>query len=75
MSIQQLIKIIQDEVDDLDLRHLAPDTVFVELEGWSSLYGLILMALVSTEYNVELSGQQIRTIRTVQDLYNIISQA
>jgi acyl carrier protein len=75
MSIEQLIKVIQDEVDDLDLKNLTPDTVFVELEGWSSLYGLILMALVSTEYNVELSGQQIRTIRTVQDLYNIINQA
>lgn len=73
MPIDDLIRKIQDEVDDINLEGLRPDTVFVEIEGWSSLYGLILMALVSTEYGIDLSGKQISGIRTVQDLYDIIS--
>ncbi|MGH8493599.1 MAG: acyl carrier protein [Moraxellaceae bacterium] len=74
MNIDTLIKKIQEELDDLDLTHLGPDSIFLEIEGWSSLYGLILMALVSTEYNVELSGQQIQSIRTVRDLNNEIQK-
>lgn len=70
MSIEALIKRIQEEFDEINLENLSPDTVFLEIEGWNSLYGLILMALASTEYNVELSGEQIKNIRTVQDLYN-----
>lgn len=75
MSIDILIKKIQEEVDEINLDNLRPETVFVEIEGWSSLYGLILMALVSTEYGVDLSGKQVSTIRTVQDLYDIIANA
>lgn len=74
MNIDALINKIREELDDLDLSHLEPDTVLRDIEGWSSLYGLILMALVSTEYNVELSGQQIQGIRTVRDLYDAIQK-
>ena len=72
VAIEELISRIQEELDDLNLEHLAPATVFREIDGWTSLHGLILMALVSTEYDVELSGQQIGGIRTVQDLYEVI---
>lgn len=75
MNIDTFIKKLQEELDELDLTNLGPDSVFLEIEGWSSLYSLVLMALVSTEYNVELSGQQARTIRTVRDLYDIVSNA
>lgn len=75
MSIQALISRIQSEIDELDLESLSPETAFLEIEGWNSLYGLILMALVSTEYNVDLTGKQIQSIKTVQDLYDTISTA
>lgn len=75
MGIQDLISRIQAEIDDLNLESLSPETAFLEIEGWNSLYGLILMALVSTEYNIDLTGKQIQSIRTVQDLYDIISRA
>ena len=75
MNIETFIKRLQEELDDLALTNLEPDSVFQDIEGWSSLYSLVLMALVSTEYSVELSGQQIRSIRTVRDLYDIVSNS
>lgn len=74
MNIEFLIKKIQEELDELDLESLAPNSVFTEIEGWNSLYGLILMALVSTEFDIELSGAQIQNLRTVEDLYNIMQK-
>lgn len=75
MSIEIFIKKIQEEIDEINLENLQPDTAFLEIEGWNSLYSLILMALVSTEYNIDLSGQQIKNIRTVQELYNAMNGA
>jgi acyl carrier protein len=72
VAIEELISRIREELDDLNLEELAPTTAFREIDGWTSLHGLILMALVSTAYDVELSGQQVGRIKTVQDLYDVI---
>ena len=72
LTIDSLIAKIQEDLDDLDINTLTPDSIFRELEGWSSLHSLVLMALVATEYSVELEAEQIRDIRTVSDLYNQI---
>lgn len=75
MNIETLMQKIKEEFDQVNLEHLNPDTVFLEIEGWNSLYSLMLMAMVSTEFNVELSGQQLRNIRTVQDLYTELTSS
>lgn len=75
MNIKTLMQKIKEEFDQVNLEHLSPDTVFLEIDGWNSLYSLMLMAMVSTEFNVELSGQQLRNIRTVQDLYNELTSS
>lgn len=73
MSIETLIAKIQEDLHELQLDDLTSKTVFKELEGWNSLHGLILMALISTEYQIDLSGEQIGSVRTVQDLYDTIN--
>lgn len=75
MNIEILMQKIKEEFDQINFENLNPDTVFLEIEGWNSLYSLMLMALVSTEFNVELSGQQLKNIRTVQDLYNELASS
>lgn len=74
MTIDDLITKLQDELDDLDLTGLTPDTSFLEIEGWSSLYSLIIMALASTEYEAELSAEKMQHIKTVNDLFNAIQE-
>ena len=69
LTIDGLIKKIQEEIDEIDLSGLAPDTDIRKVEGWNSLHGLIMMALISTEYDCELTANQIQSIRTVEDLY------
>lgn len=72
MNIHEFIAALEPELDDLAPGTLQPDTVFTEIEEWSSLYGLIITAWVSTEMDVELQTEDISQIKTVSDLYNIV---
>lgn len=75
MSIDSLIQRIQSEMAELELHNLSPETEFEHIERWNSLYTLVLTAMVSRDYNVDLSGADVRRIKTIQDLYNVITSA
>jgi len=66
--IKDFITIFDDEPTDV----LTMDTVFRNIEGWSSLTALAFMALADEEYNVKIKGEDIRMAKTIEDLYNII---
>jgi acyl carrier protein len=42
---------------------------FKSFDEWDSLMALSLIAMFDSEYNVKLSGDQIRTANTLDDLY------
>lgn len=75
MNTDTLIKQLQAELDELDLSGMTGDTVFLEVAGWNSLYSLVLMAFISTEYGLDLPAESIRRIRTVNDLCHAINTA
>lgn len=72
MNIDQFTRLIEAELDEVKPGSMTPDTVFLEMNEWCSLYALILISFVSTEYDVSLSGDSLVDIRTVRDLYNYI---
>jgi acyl carrier protein len=47
--------------------------VFRNIEEWSSLIALMLIAMVDEKYNVVLTGDDIRNSNTIQDLYDKVS--
>lgn len=74
MDIQELIKHIENEFDDLPNGLLFPETSIREIEGWSSMHALILIALVDNHYDVLLTGEELKNALTVQDLFDVISK-
>lgn len=71
-SVQELIAKIEHEIEELPQGALQPDTHFRQLPEWSSMHALIIIALAETEYNVTLSGNDLRSCATVSDLHRII---
>ena len=51
----------------------AADTEFKQLEEWSSLMALSLIAMVDEEYDVTLKGDDIKNSKTIEDLFKIVS--
>lgn len=73
MEIKEFIEKFAEIFDDTDASTLAPETNFRDLDEWSSLSALGLIALADEEFDVELSGAEMRKANTIQELFDIIS--
>jgi acyl carrier protein len=71
-QIEEFVKNIEAAIEEIEPGSLAPETSFKELQHWSSMQALILMAMFETEYNVSVTGNQLRNCNTVQDLFNLL---
>lgn len=69
-SLEQFIKFFAEQFDDTDVELINAQTKFHELEEWSSLVGLSVIAMVDEEYEVALKGDDVSSSVTVEDLYN-----
>ena len=58
-------------IDVANVESLTPETEFRELDEWSSLAALSLIAMFDEEYNVTVNGTAIREAETIEDLYNL----
>ena len=72
MEIKDFIEKFAEQFDDTDASEIKTETVFKELDEWSSLIALSVIAMVDEEYEVTLKGEDIRNSTTVEDLFNAV---
>lgn len=72
MELKDFIENFADQFDDTDASEIQAETVYKELDEWSSLIALSIIAMADEEYDVTLKGDDIRGAVTVEDLYNIV---
>ena len=72
MSIQDFLKNFASQFDETDASLFTPSTVFKDLDEWSSLIALSIIAMVDEEYGATLKGDDIRSANTIEDLFNIV---
>lgn len=72
MEIKEFIEKFAEIFDDTDASSLTPDTRFKELEEWSSLSALGLLALADEEFDVELKADDVRGANTIAEIFETI---
>ncbi len=72
MTVQEFIKHIEDEFDDVKPGVLQPDSNFRDVFEWNSINALILIAMVKTEYDVTLTADDLVKSKTVNDIYSLV---
>ena len=72
MEIQEFIKAIEEEFVDVAPGTLTPETRFRELEGWSSMLALILIARIDSDHDVTISAEELASVNTVNELYDMV---
>lgn len=72
MEIKDFIANFIDQFDETDPSEIKAETVFHDLEEYSSLIALSIIAMVDEEYDVQLKGDDMRSAVTVEDLFNIV---
>jgi acyl carrier protein len=72
MEISIFLQSFIDILDDTDVTLIQAETVFRDLEEWDSLTALSLIAMADEEYSVKLTGDDIKSSNTLQDVFEII---
>ena len=72
MELKDFIENFAAQFDDTDASEIKADTVFKELDEWSSLIALSVIAMVDEEYDVTLQGDDMRAANTIEELYQIV---
>lgn len=70
MNIQEFIENFAAQFDETDEALFTAETRFRELDEWSSLTALSIIAMVDDEYDVIIKGNDIINSTTIQDLYD-----
>ena len=69
-TLDEFVALFAEQFDDTDASEIKADTVFHDLDEWSSLIGLSVIAMVDEEFDVALKGDDVKNSITVEDLYN-----
>lgn len=72
MEIKEFIQNFADQFDDTDASEFTNNTVFHDLDEYSSLIALSIIGMVDEEYGVTLSGNEMKSAVTIEDLYHIV---
>jgi len=72
MEIKDFIKNFAAQFDDTDISEFKPETVFHELDEYSSLIALTIIGMVDDEYNVTIGAEEMSSAVTIEDLFNIV---
>ncbi|MCE5345938.1 MAG: acyl carrier protein [Bacteroidales bacterium] len=60
--------------DEVPTEAITMNTVLRAIEGWSSLVGLSIIAMADQEYGVEIDDVDLRGIKTVGELFDLIQK-
>lgn len=71
-NLQEFVALFAELFDDTDPCEITATTVFHDLDEWSSLIGLSVIAMAVEEFGVVLMGDDVKNSVTVEDLYNRI---
>lgn len=72
MEIKEFIEHFAEQFDDTELSEFKPETVFHELDEYSSLIALTIIGMVDDEYGITIGAEEMSAAVTIEDLYNTV---
>ncbi len=70
MDLNEFISNFAEQFDETDASEIKANTVFKDLNEWSSMIALSVIAMIDAEYDVQVKGTDIRDSNTIEDLFN-----
>ncbi len=72
IELSAFVQHFAEQFENTDPALITETTEFRTLKEWDSLIALSLIAMADEEYDVKLTGDDIRTSKTVADIYEKI---
>lgn len=72
MELNEFVAHFAEQFEETEASVFTPELKFRELEEWSSMMGLAIIAMVDDEYDVALKGADMKAANTIAELYDIV---
>ena len=72
MTLDEFVSAFAAEFDETPEDQFKADTEFKTLDEWSSLTALSIIAMVDEEFDKRITGADLRSVSTIEELYNLI---
>ena len=72
MKINEFLENMEEVLEDTDVKLIKAESIFRDFEEWDSMAALSLIAMADQEYEVKLSGDDIKSSNTLEDIFKII---
>lgn len=73
MELNEFVANFAEQFDDTDPSEITASCVFHDLDEWSSLVGMSVLALAKTQYGKAITGAELKACVTVEDVFNLIN--
>jgi len=74
MEIKEFIEKLEVEFEEIEKGTLSFETNFRDIDEWSSMHALIIIALIDVEFDVIVGGEDLVKMNTIQDLFDFVQQ-
>ena len=72
MELKAFVADFADQFDETELDEFKPETVYRDLDEWSSLNGLAILNMIDKKYSVKITASEIKETTTIEDVYNLV---
>lgn len=72
MVIKEFIEQFAGQFYDTELNEFKPETVFHDLDEYTSLIALSIILMIDEEYGVSIDANEMATAVTIEDLFNTV---
>lgn len=73
-SFEEFVALFAEQFDDTDVNEFKAETRFRDIDEWSSIIGLSIIAMVDEEFEVALKADDMKKATTIRDLYDIVKE-
>jgi len=72
MELKAFVADFADQFDETELDEFKPETVYRDLDEWSSLNGLAILNMIDKKYGVKITASEIKETTTIEDVFNLV---
>ena len=74
INVDKFTRDFEAALEDVEPNSLSPLTRFrEEIESWDSLAALSALAMLDSEYNVQITADEFLKCSTIQDVFELVS--
>lgn len=72
MTLDEFVARFAEEFDETPAEQFKAETVFKGLDEWGSLTALSIVSMVDEEYDKRITGADLRSVSTIEELYKLV---